>query len=153
MGGTKESINLEPITDELQEFLTTTYKKQIYTLVAKYPKQKSLIVDYQDLEKFSPELADHLIAKPDMVLKASVNALLAMNLAVAPGIEFKPHVRFSNLPESGLLIENVGSKSLGKLINIKGVVTKRAEIKHRVKVALYKCDLCDNIQKLSLIHI
>ncbi|MCC7552521.1 minichromosome maintenance protein MCM [Candidatus Micrarchaeota archaeon] len=145
-----EELNLEPVIKEIQDFFESNYKKKIYSLVSRYPTQKSLSVDYEDFEKFSPELADQLIEKPDMILKAAVKALLDMNLAVAPGIEFKPHVRFFNLPESGMLIESMGSKYLGKLINIKGVVTKRAEIKHRVKIAVYKCDVCDAIYKVPL---
>lgn len=142
-----DELNLD-VVKEIQEFFESNYKKKIYSLVSKYPKQKSLSVDYEDFEKFSPELADQLIEKPDLILKASVKALLDMNIAVASGIDFKPHVRFFNLPESGMLIESMGSKSLGKLINIKGVVTKRAEIKHRVKIAVYKCDVCDAIYKV-----
>ncbi len=145
-----EEINLEPVIREIQDFFDSTYKKKIYTLVSKYPKKKSLLIDYEEFEKFSPELADQLIEKPDLILKASVKALLNMNLAVSPSIDFKPHVRFFNLPESKMLIESTGSKYLGKMINIKGVVTKRAEIKHRVKIAVYKCDVCDAIYKVPI---
>ncbi len=145
-----DELNLEPVIKEIQDFFESNYRKNIYNLIQKYPKQKSLIVDYEDFEKFSPELADQLIEKPDMILKAAVSAILNMNLALRADIEFKPHVRFFNLPESGMLIESMGSKFLGKLINVKGVVTKRAEIKHRVKVAVYKCDICDAIYKIPL---
>ncbi|MFA5382436.1 MAG: minichromosome maintenance protein MCM [Candidatus Micrarchaeia archaeon] len=145
-----KEADIEPIVKEIQEFFESNYKKNIYTLVSKYPKQKSLLVDYEDFEKFSPELADQLIEKPDIILKAARLALVNMNLAVAPGIEFRPHVRFHNMIESGMLIESMGSKSLGKMINIKGVVTKRAEVKHRVKVAVYKCEICDAIYKIPL---
>jgi replicative DNA helicase Mcm len=52
------------------------------------------------------------------------------------------------MPSENVWIEGIGSKNINELVAFKCVVTKRAEIMHRVKVAVYKCTLCDAEMKL-----
>ena len=42
-----------------------------------------------------------------------------------------------------MLIEQLSSRNINELVAFKAVVTKRAEVMNRVKVAMYKCELCD----------
>ena len=42
-----------------------------------------------------------------------------------------------------MLIEQLSSKNINELVAFKAVVTKRAEVMNRVKMAMYKCELCD----------
>ncbi|MFH0885351.1 MAG: hypothetical protein V1861_06595, partial [Candidatus Micrarchaeota archaeon] len=125
------------------EFFTTIYKPKIDDLLRVYPTQKSLFVSYPDLEKFDPDIADALIRSPDLIIKAAEEAISQLNLSVSAGKSFEPHVRFSDFPCEEALIEHVGSKNINELVAFKCVVTKRAEVMHRVKVAMYKCTLCD----------
>ncbi len=129
---------------KFQEFFNTTYKKRIYSLLKKYPKEKSLEIDYASLEKLDPELADALIREPDIVIESAKEAISSLNFKVSVGTRFEPNIRFVNLPSDNILIEDIGSKDINEFVTFKCVVTKRAEIMHRVKVAIYKCDLCDS---------
>jgi replicative DNA helicase Mcm len=130
------------------EFFTTIYKPKIDELLRVYPTQKSLFVSYPDLEKFDPDMADALIRSPDLIIKAAEEAISQLNLSVPAGKTFEPHVRFSDYPCEEALIEHVCSKNINELVAFKCVVTKRAEVMHRVKVAMYKCTLCDAEIKL-----
>jgi replicative DNA helicase Mcm len=130
------------------EFFTTIYKQKIDELRAVYPTQKSLFVDYQDLEKFDPDIADALIRDPDLIIDAAEEAISRLNLSVSAGTRFAPRVRFTEVPSGDVLIEQIGSRNINELVAFKCVVTKRAEIMHRVKVAMYKCTLCDAEMKL-----
>src|SRR3989338_2561715 len=137
-------IDLSPLIAAFSDFLTSIYKKQIDDLLAVYPTKRSLNLDYTDLEKFDPELADKLIHEPDIVIESGEQAISEMHLTLPTGTgEFSPHIRFFNLPDSDILIEHIGSKNINALVSFKGVVTRRAETMHRVKVAFYRCQLCD----------
>lgn len=46
------------------------------------------------------------------------------------------------------MIERIGSKSLNELVTFKGVVTKRTDVMHKVKMAKYKCQACDTEYKV-----
>lgn len=135
--------DLSAQVSRFQEFFTTTYKKKIFALLKKYPKEKSLEIDYSSLEKLDPELADALIKQPDIVIEAAKEAIAALNFKVSVGTKFEPNIRFVSLPSDDL-IEDIGSKNINEFVAFKCVVTKRAEMMHRVKVAIYKCDLCDS---------
>ncbi|MGV8085174.1 MAG: minichromosome maintenance protein MCM [Candidatus Bilamarchaeum sp.] len=126
------------------DFFTTVYKKNVDNLLLVYPTKRSLLVDYSELEKFDPEIADALIHEPDIVIDAAMEAIRALNLSITSEGVFNPLVRFINLPVDNTLIEQLTSKEINELVSFKCVVTKRAEIMHRVKVAVYKCQLCDS---------
>ncbi|MBD3210318.1 AAA domain-containing protein [Candidatus Micrarchaeota archaeon] len=130
------------------DFFTDVYKSRIDALLREYPSRRSLYIDYADLERFDPELADALVRNPDIIIKAAEQAIKELNLAVTAGKKFEPHVRVSGLPVDEVLIEALGSRNIDELVGFKCVVTKRAEVMHRVKIAAYKCQLCDSEVRL-----
>lgn len=130
------------------DFFTTIYKSKIDELLQKYPSKRSLYIKYPDLEKFDHELADATIKHPDIMMEAAEEAIKQLNFAVAAGKKFEPRIRIIEMPSDDALIEQLGSKDINEMVAFKCVVTKRAEIMHRVKVAVYKCQLCDSEIKL-----
>ena len=146
-----EKTDLTPLISIFSEFFTTIYRKKIDELLLVYPTKKSLYLDYLALEKYDPELADKLIKEPDKVIEASETAIEGMNLALPSGGKFKPHVRFNDIPCQEQLIEHIGSRSINELVAFKGVITKRAELMHRVKIAVYKCQICDSSIRVPVI--
>jgi replicative DNA helicase Mcm len=117
----------------------------INDLLLVYPTKRSLHIDYNELEKFDPELADILIKQPDMAIAAAEEAITDMNLSLPEGIEsFSPHARFTNVPSDEMLIEQLSSKNINELVAFRAIVTKRAEVMHRVKIGVYKCEVCDS---------
>lgn len=138
-----EEVDLTPMIESFSEFFSTIYKYKINELLLSYPGKKSIEVDYQDLEKFDIDLADKLIVDPEHTIKAAKEAIKSMNLKVAVGI-FTPHVRFFNLTGSDILIEKIDSSKISALITFKGVVTRRADIMHKIKLAMYGCEVCES---------
>ncbi len=132
----------------LHDFFTSICKHRIDELRSTYPTHRSLMVDYTDLEKYDPDMADALIHTPDLVIAAAEEAIRQLNISIPTGALFEPHVRFINLPSADALIEQICSRNINELVAFKCVVTKRAEMMHRVKVAVYKCELCDAEMKL-----
>lgn len=148
-----------PLTEEttlaasLEEFFETCYKEEIEKLASVYPIKRSLEVSYRDLEAFSPEIADMLIEEPEKVIKAAefaVYEISKISVVKSPEVDFKPHIRFFDLPDMGLMVQDIGAEHVGKLVFVQGVVTKRAEVRHRVRVAVYRCQLCDAVKKVVM---
>ena len=146
--GINMQVDLSSQISVFNEFFTTIYKSKIDELLLVYPAQKSLFLNYHDLEKFDPDIADALISEPELIIGAAEEAIKQLNLSVPAGKTFTPHVRFTDVPADDKLIEQLTSKNIKELVAFKCVVTKRAEVMHRVKVAMYKCTLCDAEYKL-----
>ncbi|MBS3069658.1 minichromosome maintenance protein MCM [Candidatus Micrarchaeota archaeon] len=141
--------DVSEITRQFEDFFSSTYQKHIYELARDFPKKKSLNVDYYELERFDTELADLLVKKPDTIMDAAQKALVAVAHAM-PDRDFEPHVRFFNLPDKDLMIQDISSRNISELISFKGVITKRNEVLHRVKIAIYECMSCGERYKLAL---
>ncbi len=142
MSKTGGEVDISAQISAFNEFFTTIYKPRIDELLLVYPSQKSLYVSYPDLEKFDPDLADALITTPDLIIEAAAEAVRQLNLSVPAGKTFAPHVRFNDLPSDNF-IEQITSKNINELVAFKCVVTKRAEVMHRTKKAVYACQLCN----------
>ncbi|MFA6489613.1 MAG: minichromosome maintenance protein MCM [Candidatus Micrarchaeia archaeon] len=147
-------IDISPYVDKFEEYYSVALQEKINKLLSEYPVQKSLYVDYEDLERFDRDLADLLVKQPDVMINAAQQALVGsqeVSYATAhPGVQFEPHVRFTNMPETGLLIQDISSRNIRELIAVKGVVTKRGPVMHRVNVAVYKCQMCDATTKVLM---
>lgn len=145
-----EKEDISSLVDVLHDFLDSTHKAKINALRAHYPAKKSLIVDYAELDRYDPEIATRLIEKPDEVIAAAAEAVKAMNIEVPGHGRFAPNIRFFNVPDNNQLIEGISSKNLGCLVSVKGVVTRRADVMHKMQIAVYKCQVCDSLYKVPV---
>ena len=147
-------IDISPYVEKFEEFYSVALQDKISRLLGEYPSQKSLFVDYEELEKYDRDIADLLLKQPDTMLYAAEQALLSSHevsyKTARPDVSFEPHVRFINLPDAGLLIQDIGSKNIRELISVKGVITKRGPVRHKVKMAVYKCQMCDAQMKVPM---
>jgi len=142
--------DLSSLISSFEEFFTTIHKEKITDVLLAYPRIRSVEVDYNDLERFDTSLADALIVTPELVVEAAEQAIKNRNMTLPSGTGiFEPHVKFFNGPGAdATMIENIGSKSLNELVTFKGVVTKRTDVMHKVKMAKYKCQACDTEYKV-----
>lgn len=134
----------EAEVSKFEEFFDRHYQQAITKLLDKYPDEKSLAVDFATLTRFDHELADRVAEHPDFMAACAKEAVLRRKEATALGVEFKPHVRFFNLPEeyrSEVLY--LGAKHLDKLVSVEGVISSISEIKPRMRKAVFKCKHCD----------
>ncbi len=150
-------INLEeiekqessPFVEKFEEFFNSEYKKEIEKIIENYPDKKSLIIDFKILEKFDPLLADELLDKPDSVIESATIAIQDVNIPSLNVDEFKPHIRFSNLPKDKTPnIKDIGSEHLNKLICVEGLVRQITDVLPKLSIAVWKCKRCGNIYKI-----
>lgn len=124
-----------------QEFFELNYQKEI--LEALQREHKFLVIEFNELSKFNPELSDALIENPDNVIKAAEIAITQIDYG-EPIKDFK--VRFAELPSTQQLeIRNVRSKHISKFIQVEGIVRQKSDVRPQVTSAKFECPACGNI--------
>ncbi|MGD0329378.1 MAG: minichromosome maintenance protein MCM [Nitrososphaeria archaeon] len=102
----------------------------------------SIVVDFQDILKFDPNLAIELTNNPtkylDIFLKAAVEFLRQEDSDYAKKVEKYFVVRLGNLPEK-VPIRKLDVSFLGKLVSINGNVSSVSEIKPYIIEASWVC--------------
>lgn len=143
-----DDIASDELKNKFTEFFNTYYLEQINDMYVAYPKKRSVLMDMKDLEKFDAELAMDLITKPDAISPVANFALSLMN----PNTEAKEPVyaRFHGLESEPILIQDVGSQNIGKLLTIDSLVVKRSEITPKVHMGVYKCMFCNTVLKIRI---
>ena len=141
---------IDSIKQKFDEFLDSYYAEQINELIVGFPDKRSLLVDVKDLEGFDPDMASELLTRPDMLIEAAGESLKSKMTAESDGHEL--HVRFFGQNINNPLIQDVGSKYIGKLINLDSLIVKRSEIIPKVKIGAYKCTFCGATYKLRVDH-
>lgn len=125
-----------------EEFLRKYYKARLNEVALDYPQQRSLIVDYWDLDRHSQPLAEFLLQKPTQVLFAAEKAVQAIDVPLAEPPRL--HVRITKLPDQAIVdIRDLRAIHVGQLVAIEGLVKRASDVRPRVEDALFKCLRCD----------
>jgi replicative DNA helicase Mcm len=107
-------------------------------------------IEFNDLARHSPELADILLDQPDDVLKACQIAIEKMDLPrstdEAP-LRIEP--RIFHLPkEHQMAIRIIRAKHLNRFIDIIGVVRQKSNVRPQMTSAKFECPSCGNIMNV-----
>lgn len=123
------------------EFLEQHYYAELLEKARK--GEKFIVVDFAELSKFNPELAEMMLDHPDDVLKAGELAVEQFDLQ---GDTKVFTIRVKNLPESQkMMIRNIRSTHLGKLLSMEGIVRQKSDVRPQVTVAKFECPSCGNV--------
>jgi len=123
------------------KFFETEYYSELLAQIAK--GDKFIKMDFGTLSKFNPELAEMLLEKPEEVIKAAEMAVDGFDIE-GDTRNFK--IRFFNLPESQrIMIRNIRSNQIGKLVEIEGLVRQKSDVRPQVTSARFECPSCGNI--------
>ncbi len=137
----------ESLKIKFDDFFDKYCKGSVDALAISFPEKRSIAVDFKDLEKFDPDLANELIENPDVIETAAVEALKGkLN---ATNADAEPHVRFFGQTINTPLIQDVGAKYINKLVLLDSLIIKRSEISPKIKVGVYKCTYCDTVYKID----
>ncbi|MFB6083397.1 MAG: LAGLIDADG family homing endonuclease [Halorientalis sp.] len=135
------------VIDLFEEFYRNYYRNEIGELAQKYPnEQKSLYVDWQDLYRFDPDLADDYRNHPDQFQDYAEEALRLYDLPVDVKLG-QAHVRVQNLPET-TEIRDIRADHRGKLIAVQGIVRKATDVRPKVTTAAFECQRCGTLTRI-----
>ena len=102
------------------------------------------MLDFSRILEASYELAQLLLDHPEDVIRAAELALESLDF---PGDTKNFRVRITNLPETQeLLIQNVRSKHLSRLILIEGIVKNKSDVRPQIVSARFECPSCGTVQ-------
>jgi len=123
------------------DFLDKNYKAKLAENIRK--GDNFLEIDFSELTKFDPEIADSLLEDPEDLLKAIELAVEQFDFG-NPSSNFK--IRLNNLPVSqDININEIRSKHLNKLFMMEGIVRQKSDVRPQVTSAKFECPQCGNI--------
>jgi replicative DNA helicase Mcm len=135
------------LVDSFEEFYRNYYRNEIGELAQQYPtEKKSLYVDWQDLYRFDPDLADDVRSKPGQLLEYAEEALRLYDLPVDVSLG-QAHVRVENLPES-TDIREIRADHRGALISVQGIVRKATDVRPKITDAAFECQRCGTLSRI-----
>ncbi len=123
--------------EKFQEFIEQSYQKQLHENINN--GHQFILIDFFDLTKYDPKLADQLLYEPEETIKAAEMAL--EQFEVKKGFR----VRFRNLPKSEVIyIRNLRSKHLTRFIAMEGIIRQSSEVRPQAVSAKFECPSCGN---------
>jgi len=142
VGSKKERlIESTELIRRFNEFIESNYIKELMRVASS--GESSLVIDFVELTKFDPDIAEMLLEEPEEVVKAAEISLTNFDL---PEIEKPIRIRFTNLSqEQKILIRNIRAKHLNKFLLIEGTVRQKSDVRPQVTSARFECPSCGNI--------
>ncbi len=125
----------EAVSD-FEEFFAEVYERQV--LEAERKGEDSIVVEFEDLDVFKPELADYIRESPESAVDAAKEGVEAVDLA-----DRDINVRFCNMAEEDyVLLKDLRSEHLGKFIPVEGMIKRASQVKPEVVAAVFECTQC-----------
>ncbi len=132
---------------KFEVFLTDVCYNQLLEAVQ---GSKALVIDFETLERFDPELFDHLLATPEESFQAVEEAMSNIDLGTEDS-EQKIPFRIKNLPESEkVAIKNLRSYHLKKFIAVEGLIKQASEVRPEITFATWECQACG--EKIAMLQ-
>ncbi len=124
-----------------EEFIKGYYYADLMEVARK--GETSLVMDFIELTQYNLELSDDLLENPEEVIKASEIAIKNIDL---PTEKKTIKSRFKALPEEQkILIRNIRSNHINKLISVEGTVRQKSDVRPQVTSAKFECPSCGNV--------
>ena len=100
-------------------------------------------VDFSEIIKKNFELAQDLLDRPEDTIRAAEIAIEQMDL----GKEISSfRVRVFNLPATqNMLIDDIRSEHIGKLLFVEGIVKQKTDVRPQVVTARFECPKCGSV--------
>ncbi|MCQ2069766.1 MAG: minichromosome maintenance protein MCM [archaeon] len=118
------------------------YRLKIREIGDTYPEERSLLVDYSDIDSVDTEFAMFVLENPDFTLKIGKD-LLNMLMPADWNPRNEVNLRIINLPRDVTVdIRKLRANHLGKLIAVEGLVKNVSSVKPRMVGACFACARC-----------
>jgi replicative DNA helicase Mcm len=138
----------ESLVAQWQKFFEEQSKSDIENVALEFPEKRSLYVDYWDIDKVDPKLAESLLEQPYKALHNAEEAL--KNIDVASENKLQLHFRVKNLPDTNRIqIRKIRANHLGKMAAIDGLVKKRTEVRPKLQIGSFQCQKCGALVRVE----
>ncbi|ADB59217.1 MCM family protein [Haloterrigena turkmenica DSM 5511] len=137
------------LVDSFEQFFRNYYDNEIKQLAQQYPnEQRSLHIDWQDLYRYDPDLADDFLAQPEQLQRYAEEALRLYDLPIDVSLG-QAHVRIHNLPETeSPEIREIRARDMNSLVEARGIVRKATDVRPKIEEAAFECQLCGTLTRV-----
>ncbi len=137
------------LVDAFEQFFRNYYDNEIKQLAQRYPnEQRSLSVDWQDLYRFDPDLADDYLNQPEQLQRYAEEALRLYDLPIDVSLG-QAHVRIQNLPDTeSPEIREIRARHMNTLVQVRGIVRKATDVRPKIEEAAFECQLCGTLNRI-----
>lgn len=123
--------------NEFEELFSTEMYEEVARAVQS--GDDSVVVNFKEMDIFSPELAEFLKEHPHDGINAAEEAVEGVD--IVSNEELK--VRFTEMPEEDFVyLKNLRSKHIGKFVPIEGMIKRASQVKPEVVSAIFECSQC-----------
>ena len=130
---------------QYRTFLEKYYKKELLDVAQK--GEKSLQIDWQNLSKYNPTLAENILTSPNESLEYINGAISEEELG---DLKSPIKARIINLPPSQKLkIRDLRSRNLGQLITCNALIRQASDIRPMITIATFECPKCGTQSKIE----
>nr|AAZ32457.1 DNA replication licensing factor MCM related protein [uncultured euryarchaeote Alv-FOS1] len=125
-----------------EEFLSQSeYSIKLLEVNDKYPYEKSLYVDFEDLVVFQPDFSEYVMEQPEKCLElgeAAIQNYLNTNHHI--------HLRIIKISDNFKMeIRKLRTTHIGKFVAIRGIIRRASEVRPKLKIGAFKCSDCGGI--------
>jgi len=146
---TTKQETIDPQERFLEFFKKERYRQRIRQMAL--TGKESITVDFEELFAHDQALAEKLLEKPDDFLQHANNAAYAQlgieDQEYADKME-KTTVRITQLLGTEQL-RKLGSKQMGKLVMVEGIVVRATPVRPMVMHASFKCKRCGTVTRIE----
>src|SRR6056297_577833 len=137
------------LVDLFEQFFRNYYDNEIKQLAQRYPnEQRSLHIDWDDLYRYDPDLADDYLAQPEQLQRYAEEAVRLYDLPIDVSLG-RAHVRIRNLPETETPeIREIRSEHMNRLVEVRGIIRKATDVRPKVEEAAFECQLCGTLTRV-----
>ncbi|WP_436346609.1 LAGLIDADG family homing endonuclease [Natronorubrum sp. FCH18a] len=137
------------LVDAFEQFFRNYYDNEIKQLAQRYPnEQRSLHIDWQDLYRYDPDLADDYLNQPEQLQRYAEEALRLYDLPIDVSLG-QAHVRIRGLPETEAPeIREIRARDMNSLVQVHGIVRKATDVRPKIEEAAFECQLCGTLTRI-----
>ncbi|ELY36625.1 LAGLIDADG family homing endonuclease [Natronorubrum tibetense] len=137
------------LVDAFEQFFRNYYDNEIKQLAQRYPnEQRSLHIDWQDLYRYDPDLADDYLNQPEQLQRYAEEALRLYDLPIDVSLG-QAHVRIRGLPETEAPeIREIRARDMNSLVQVHGIIRKATDVRPKIEEAAFECQLCGTLTRI-----
>ncbi len=134
--------------EEMWAKILTEMAPEIYSLISNYPRERSLILKYEDMDSINRDFALNFIERPDDYLRI-LKKVFEKDFIPSEFKENKANkinIRIATkLPDLEKRIRDLRSEDLNKFLQIDGIVKRVTEVTPTITLAAYECSYCHGV--------
>lgn len=124
--------------------------EEVEQLAQNYPdEQRSLYIDYADLEEFDPDIADDYLNQPDQMRPYAEEALSRIENPANVSLS-EARVRLHNLPDMPVDPGTIRAQDnvIGRLVTVRGYVQEASDATPTITQAAFECQRCGTLTRI-----